>query len=236
MSTRSMTVPSDHPLQVSGEQNYKVLSGGTVYYSNFPNVSSSSNIGSVTSGSTLARRVTSWIISASTSEVMPIPVGPNTLAGGNVGVYNTSAPTAATSTTPASGTQFVTSLRVPYNMPATGAAYLVGGTGGTDRAYAVLYDSSGAVLANSTTASNGTVVGTANQYQSLNFDTPVLLNSGLYFVGISINGTTARIATQGAGSNVGLLAGQVSQTHGSIAAITPPSSFTADKGPFVFLY
>src|SRR5438105_2643611 len=83
-------------------------------------------------------------------------VVPTTITVGSGGLTPISAPsgicnkpiataTDGTNTTPADGTQFVTSIWIPVNMTLTGVAYLVGGTGGTNKVYAVLYDSTGAV-------------------------------------------------------------------------------------------
>ena len=54
---------------VSGEFDYELVSGDTVYYSNHPDVSASSNLGSLTAGDFLARGVPSWIVSAGTSYI-----------------------------------------------------------------------------------------------------------------------------------------------------------------------
>lgn len=147
------------------------------------------------------------------------------------------AATSGTDTTPASGTQFVTSVFVPANKTLTGVSYLVGSVGGTDKAYAVLYSASGAVLANSTLASSGTTVGTLATQQTLAFtSTYACKGPAMYYVGISMNGTTARLRTVPAHCQGGIFAGSVSQTHGTVAAITVPTTFTADKAPVVFLY
>lgn len=147
------------------------------------------------------------------------------------------AATSGTDTTPASGTQFVTSIFLPWNMTITGISYLIGSVGGTDRVYAALYDSSGALLANSTLASSGTVVGTAANVQALALTTAYAAKGGRrYFIGISMNGNNARLRTVPAHTQAGLFGGQVSQTHGTVAAITAPSTFTADKAPVVFVY
>ncbi len=147
------------------------------------------------------------------------------------------AATSGTDTTPASGTQFVTSIFLPVNMTITNISYLIGSQGGTDKVYAVLYDSAGAVLANTDISSSGTAVtvGTTANIQTIPLTAPYAA-TGLrrYFVGISMNGNTARLRTIPAHTQVGLLAGQVAQTHGTVAAITVPSTFTADKGPVIF--
>lgn len=150
------------------------------------------------------------------------------------------AATSGTDTTPVDGTQYVTSLFIPVNKTLTGISYLIGSVGGTNRAYAVLYSATGAVLANSVLTSGGTVVGTAANQQALAF-TSTYASKGpqLYFVGISINGNTARVRTIPAHTQSGLFGGTVAQTHGSsptVAAITAPSTFTADQAPIVFAY
>lgn len=152
-------------------------------------------------------------------------------------------PVAATSGsdgTPADGTQFVSSLWIPANMTLTGVAYLIGSVGGTNVVYAVLYDSAGAVLANSSLTSGGATVGTAANIQTLAFTaTYATKGPGRFYVGISINGNTARIRLVPAHTQSGLFAGSVAQTHGTtpvVAAITVPTTFTADKAPVCFVY
>lgn len=145
--------------------------------------------------------------------------------------------TTGTNTTPASGTQFVTSVFIPVNFTVTGIAYLIGGTGGTNKVYAVLYDSTGAVLGNSSLTTGGATVGTASQIQTLALTaTYAAKGPGIFYVGISMNGNTARIQTVAAFTQAGIWGGTVAQTHGTVAAITPPTTFTADQAPYVFIY
>lgn len=144
--------------------------------------------------------------------------------------------TEGTDTTPASGTQFVTSIFVPCNFTVTNINYLIGSVGGTDKVYGVIYDSTGAVVGNTSLTGSGATVGTSANIQTLALtSTQTLKGPGMYFVGISMNGNTARLRTVPAHTQGGLLCGQVSQSHGTVAAITVPSTFTADKGPLVFL-
>lgn len=171
--------------------------------------------------------------------------GASTLTGGIAqataphGFANWVPPTATsgTDTTPADGTQFLTSIFIPVNKTLTGVSYLVGSVGGTDKAYAVLYDANGAVLANSSLTTGGTTVGTAAQIQALAFTaTYAAKGPAMYYVGISMNGNTARLRTVPAHCQAGLFAGSVSQTHGTVAAVTEPVTFTADKAPICFAY
>src|SRR5437867_4253748 len=81
--------------------------------------------------------------------------------------------TAGNDTTPASGTQFVTAIYIAFNCTVTNINYLIGSVGGTDKVYGVLYDSTGAVLANSSLTSGGATVGTAANIQTLALTTPL---------------------------------------------------------------
>lgn len=142
------------------------------------------------------------------------------------------AATSGTDTTPANGKVFISAIQVPHNMTITGISYLIGSVGGTDKAIAILFDSSGAVVANSAVA--GVTVGTAATFQRLPFTTAYATKGpGLYFVGIVMNGTTARLRTHAAGDHP---TDSVSQTFGTPVAITPPTTFTADEGPIAVLY
>jgi hypothetical protein len=171
--------------------------------------------------------------------------GVSTLTGGIAqataysGAHNWQ-PIAATSGTDtffADGTQYVSSVFLPANMTLTGVKYLVGSVGGTDKAYAVLYSASGAVLANSTLESDGTTVGTAATIQALAFTaTYDAVGPAMYYVGISADGNTAKLRTVPAYCGGSLFAGSVSQTHATVAAITEPVTFTADKAPVLSLY
>jgi hypothetical protein len=154
-----------------------------------------------------------------------------------VGNWQPTVATSGTDTTPASGTQFVTSLYIPASMTLTGVSYLIGSVGGTDKVYAVLYGPTGAVLANSSLASSGATVGTAATQQTLAFTaTYAVKGPGRFYIGISMNGATARLRTVLAQCQAGILGGTVTQVHGTVAAITVPATFTADQAPIVFVY
>src|SRR3954465_1348249 len=105
------------------------------------------------------------------------------------GNWHPNTATAGTDTTPANGTQFVTSLFLPVGKLLTGVAFLIGSVGGTDKVYAVLYDGGGAVLASSSVATGGATVGTAANQQTLAFTaTYQAIGGRMYYAGISING------------------------------------------------
>jgi hypothetical protein len=121
---------------------------------------------------------------------------------------------------------------VEKNTLITGISYLIGSVGGTDKAIAILFSASGAVLATSALA--GTTVGTAATFQRLAFTTPFQCGPGLYYIGIQTNGTNAHIRTQAGGDhNTGVVS---TQTFGTPVAVTPPTSFTTANGPYVMTY
>jgi len=144
--------------------------------------------------------------------------------------------TNGTDKTPADGTQWVTSVFVPANFTCTNIEFLVGSVGGTDRVYGVIYDAAGTVLKNSDLTSDGIVCGTAAQIMQLPLTaTQALTGPATYYVGISAKGTTCRIRTLPVYLGGSCFAGDVAQTHATVAAITPPPSFTADEGPYIIL-
>lgn len=152
------------------------------------------------------------------------------------GNWQTIAATSGTDTAAANGTQFVTSLWVPVGFTCTNINFLIGSVGGTDKVYGVIYDSTGAVLANTSLTTGGATVGTAANIQTLALTaTLALTGPGLYFVGISINGNTAKLRTIPAFCQGALVGNSAAQTHGTVAAITPITTFTADKAPVIFL-
>lgn len=172
-----------------------------------------------------------------TTNILSAQVGSLNGAPSGFSNWPINAATAGTDTTPADGTQFVTSIYLPVSMTLTGVNYLIGSVGGTNRVVAVLYSSAGAVLANSSLTSGGAIVGTAANNQALNFTAQYAAKGpGLYYVGIAMNGNTARLRTVPAFCQSGIFGGQVSQTHATPATIAAPSTFTADKAPVVFVY
>lgn len=115
----------------------------------------------------------------------------------------------------------------------TGVSVHVGGTGGTDNWIVELHNASGAIVATSALA--GTLAGTANSFQRIPFTVPYQAAAGTYYIVLQSNGTTA---TFGAYSSPGLplVTGSAAGTFGTSAAITPPTTYTANLGPVALLY
>jgi hypothetical protein len=114
----------------------------------------------------------------------------------------------------------------------------VGGTGGTDSWIGELHSSTGALLATSNTA--GVTAGTANEWMQLPFysgsaNTPYSAAPGVYYISLQSNGTTATFAAINS-PTYPLFTGSSPGTFGTGASITPPTTYTLDLGPKVFLY
>jgi hypothetical protein len=168
--------------------------------------------------------------------------GAATLTGGaaggiprNVSTWQPIAATSGTDTACSNGTAYVGSVFVPMNATVTGIQYLVGSVGGTDKVVASLHSSAGAVLANSATA--GATVGTAAQVQQVALTaTYAAKGPAFYFVALTFNGTTAKFRSVPAHTQNGVIGDGVTQTFGTVAAFTAPTTFVADKVPVASLY
>jgi hypothetical protein len=169
---------------------------------------------------------------------MPIPqIVPNPAATpaprlchtGGVGVTIS---TQGTNATPVVTETYIAEVYLPETMIVTGIAPFNGATVGTDKHMAYICDAAGAVLA--TTAVAGTTTAGADSYQRLPLLAPITLPRGTYYVCLQMNGTTDRFNAHPIG-NFG--AGKKTSTvFGTAAAITPPTTFTADLGPIASLY
>jgi hypothetical protein len=182
--------------------------------------------GAVTMATTLAvtgaTTLTGGIVASTLARISTIPIGP--VAYGSLG----------TSAVHVAGTLYYTEIWIPANKTITGISVLNGATAGTDNLIVALYSNAGVLLASSALA--GTLSAGANAFQDIAFTAPyAAIGPGRYWVVVQCNGTTAttrRIAASTylnrAGSAVGVF--------GTLAAITPPTTFTADVGPIAAVY
>ena len=120
----------------------------------------------------------------------------------------------------------------------TGVNVHVGGTGGTDNWGIGLYSSTGVLLASSN--NSGVTAGVANTWQQIPFysgsaATPYVCAPGQYYIGLQSNGTTATFAAVNA-PTYPLLTGSKTGAFFNVTTLTPPTTYTADIGPSVFLY
>jgi hypothetical protein len=136
-------------------------------------------------------------------------------------------------TTPVITETYIAEVFVPANMSITGIAIFNGSAVGTDKLVAALYDSTGAVVANSALA-GVTATGT-DTFQRLPFTAPYSARGpATYYVGLQVNGTTYRFNSHIAG-NFGA-SKKTTELFGTLTTITPPTTFTTAVGPIASLY
>lgn len=120
----------------------------------------------------------------------------------------------------------------------TGIGVLNGATVGTDKAFVCLFDSAGNLVANSAVTTGGALTAGANAFQQYAFTaTYTIKKPGRYWLGYQQNGTTATMRTIAAATWVDVLTGTVAGvTATAPTSITPPTTFTADKGVIGYVY
>ncbi len=149
----------------------------------------------------------------------------------------TLASTSTTDTASASNKAiYMASLFVPVNCTVTGIAVLNGTNVTTDKFVNYIINAAGTVLGS--TAILGTVPNPADTYQETDLTTPLVIRGpAVYFIGRQHNGTTITLQKMLAAKGVYNLAGTVAGTSfGAETSVVPPTTFTADMGPFGYLY
>jgi len=174
-----------------------------------------------------------WLTAQEYDELQSVAV-PGYFAGG----WSPPTATTGTDTTPAEKKLFVVSCFIPTYKVINGIGYLVGSVGGTNKVVAGLFSSTGAILAESSPTTEGTLVGTAAEIQELPLVTPYLaVGPTVVYIGITMNGNTARLRTipvNTAGSNI--FSSEVTLAAKNVLnAITVPTT-NAAKGPISWVY
>lgn len=153
----------------------------------------------------------------------------------NIPIGSVALASLGTNTTDINGQVWISSLQLPVDKAITGIGCLQGGTATTDKTIFSLYNSAGTLLANSAVA--GTLLSGANTFQRQAFTSVYTAPAGLYYVGVQGNGTTAgSIRTIAASTFLQVATAVASGTFGTLPAITPPTTFTADSGPICYVY
>ena len=154
----------------------------------------------------------------------------------NIPIGSVALASLGTNTADVAAKVFIASLQLPVDKAITGIGCLQGGTATTDKTIFALYNSSGTLLANSALA--GTTLSGASTFQRQAFVTAVTEPAGLYYVSVQGNGTAAgAIATIAASTYLQVATGSVTGgAFGTLPAITPPTTFTADVGPICYVY
>lgn len=144
--------------------------------------------------------------------------------------------TSGTSTQGSATVLYVSQIFLEANATLTGIKVNNGATVGTNKYIVALFNSAGTPVANSALA--GTLSSGADGYQTVAFTgTYAAVGPGVYWIGLYIDGTTDRFRTVPAVGQYGGLAGSISaQTFGTVAAVTLPTTFSADLGPVAFTY
>lgn len=118
----------------------------------------------------------------------------------------------------------------------TGIGILNAATVGTDKGLVSLYDSTGALVANSALA--GVTTSGANAFQQYPFTaTYTTLKPGRFWIGYTSNGTTDNFRTVATATWIDVLSTiATGGTFGTIVALSPPTTFTAGQGPISYAY
>lgn len=142
----------------------------------------------------------------------------------------------AGSASASSATLYMTQMRIPHNMTITGIGVLNAATVGTNKWFVQIFNESGTLLASSAAA--GVLTAGASAYQQVALTTPYAATGPqTIWVGLMSNGATDTaymIPTLGQG--FGLAGTVASQTFGTAASVTVPTTFTAGLGPVVYTY
>jgi len=155
------------------------------------------------------------------------------------GQWHPVAATSGTDTTPAEKKLFVTSIFIPCNKKIKGIGFLVGSVGGTNKVVAGIWSAAGKLLGHTSETTEGTLAGTAAEIQQIDLTAEYsAVGPAVYFIGLTMNGNTARLRSipkNTAGANV--FSEEITITaKNTLADITAPTAFTADKGPVSWVY
>lgn len=157
------------------------------------------------------------------SKYSSVPIG--SVAYGSMG----------TNTSTVAGTAYIAELNIARNISLTGAAILNGATVGTDKWIYALYNSAGAIVAN--TAVAGVLTAGANAFQQIAFTAPYAAASGRYFLVLQPNGTTDTFRSIAVSTFIDVLGSSATGTFASLPpTITVPTTLTADKAPIGYVY
>ncbi len=133
------------------------------------------------------------------------------------------------------GTVYYSELFIERNMTITNINVLNGATaGGTDKLIAAIYAADGTRLGTSALA--GADTSGTDAFQVLALTAPInVTGPARYWIGVQCNGTSDKTRRIAASTHINCLAGSATGVFGTLPAITPPTTFTADKGPIAYV-
>ncbi len=150
--------------------------------------------------------------------------------------WNPTAAANATDVAYSTSTVYLSQIWVPHNETITGVGVLNGTHAGSNSIIVALFDSAGNALANSNLAGTSTSGASAFQQVALTA-TYAAKGPATYWVGLYGNGTTDKLyAIPSIGQSGGLAGSVTGQTFGTVANLSSPTTFTADKGPVSYVY
>ena len=182
------------------------------------------------------------------------PSGVPTVSGGKLAVASipiggVAYASLGTNTTDIAGQLWITDIFIPNKKIITGIGFLQGATATTDNVMVGIYNAQGTLIA--TSATTGVLLSGASTFQKQALVVPstnpsiyggstgiTLPGPAQYFIAVQGNGTAAgAIATVAASTYIDVLGSSLAGTFGTFpATITPPTTFTANKAPIVFVY
>jgi hypothetical protein len=140
-----------------------------------------------------------------------------------------------TNKTVVAGTMYWADVVIPRAMTLNGIGVLNGATVGTDNGLVALFDYQGNLLANSALA--GAATSGANAFQQRAFtSTYAVVTPGQFYIGYQSNGTTDTIRTIAVSTWADVLTKSATGTFGTVPTLTVPTTFTADVGPYAYVY
>ena len=141
--------------------------------------------------------------------------------------------TDGTDATPSTTETYFAEIFIPCNATLTGASIFNGSAVGSDKLVLILWNSTGAAVANTATA--GTTASGTDAYQKIAFTaTYAAKGPATYFLGMQCDGTTYRFNTHILGTFGADK--KTSTVFGTIPSITAPTTFTTALGPYMSLY
>lgn len=145
--------------------------------------------------------------------------------------------TGGTATTASATSVYVSQILIETGCTITGGAFLANGTVGTNKYIIALFDNTGAPIANANSSIAGILTSGGNTFQTANFALAQAVPAGVYYLGVYFNGATDGLQTiPAAASGTGTAIAITAQTFGTIAAITPPTSFAGNAAPVSFVF
>lgn len=152
----------------------------------------------------------------------------------NIPVGDTAYGSVGTNLVTVAGTKYRGNIYLPGTKIVTGIKVLQGATVGTDLWIAQLWSADGQTQIG-TSILTGTATAGADSFLTCAFVTPVTIPPGTYWLVLQSNGTTDKFRAVKTLSAL-VLGDSATGAFGTIAAFTPPTTFTADKSPVAQLY